>query len=373
MSGQDAPSDMPADTDSEEAPVPVLIALFNHKGGVSKTTTSFNLGWKLAEHGHKVLLVDADPQCNLTGMVSGYTGIDDLERFYEGGGHAGTIYSGLTPAFEAQPREIEAVPLIEVTGREELYLLAGDIRLAEYENTLGIAQELSGAIQALKNLPGSLNFLIHRTAESINADVVILDMSPGLGPINQNLVSISDFVIIPAAPDFFSVMAIDSLARVLPRWHAWALQASAMPVLRDAAYPFPTPHTKVLGTIVQKYRPRTGQPAASFQRWIDELDAVVKDKLVPALRANGLMGEDSVYEAAGVSVDDLCLAQIPEFNSLIAISQERLTPVFALKEEHFAGAGGSVLDNWLDSSARFNGQFEELASRIMDLVAGMRN
>jgi cellulose biosynthesis protein BcsQ len=40
------------------------IALFNHKGGVSKTTTTFNLGWILAEHGNRVVLVDADPQCN---------------------------------------------------------------------------------------------------------------------------------------------------------------------------------------------------------------------------------------------------------------------------------------------------------------------
>lgn len=48
-----------------------IIALFNHKGGVSKTTTTFNLGWMLAEQGHKTLIVDADPQCNLTALVLG--------------------------------------------------------------------------------------------------------------------------------------------------------------------------------------------------------------------------------------------------------------------------------------------------------------
>lgn len=51
-----------------------IVALFNHKGGVSKTTTAFNLGWKLAAAGKKVILVDTDPQCNLTGMVLGYKG-----------------------------------------------------------------------------------------------------------------------------------------------------------------------------------------------------------------------------------------------------------------------------------------------------------
>ena len=56
------------------------ISLFNHKGGVSKTTTTFNLGWMLAERGQRVVMVDADPQCNLTGMVLGYQG---PTSFYE--------------------------------------------------------------------------------------------------------------------------------------------------------------------------------------------------------------------------------------------------------------------------------------------------
>lgn len=45
-----------------------IISLFNHKGGVSKTTTTFHLGWMLAILGKRVMIVDTDPQCNLTGM-----------------------------------------------------------------------------------------------------------------------------------------------------------------------------------------------------------------------------------------------------------------------------------------------------------------
>lgn len=55
------------------------IVLFNHKGGVSKTTTTFNLGWMFAEKGKKVLLVDADPQCNLTSLFLG----DSFDEYYE--------------------------------------------------------------------------------------------------------------------------------------------------------------------------------------------------------------------------------------------------------------------------------------------------
>ena len=45
-----------------------IIALFNNKGGVSKTTTTYNLGWMLALMGKRTLIIDSDPQCNLTGL-----------------------------------------------------------------------------------------------------------------------------------------------------------------------------------------------------------------------------------------------------------------------------------------------------------------
>ncbi|MFR0874622.1 MAG: ParA family protein [Bilophila wadsworthia] len=59
------------------------ICLFNHKGGVSKTTTTFNLAGALL-HWKKVLIVDLDSQCNLTGLVLGFDAAaeENMERFY---------------------------------------------------------------------------------------------------------------------------------------------------------------------------------------------------------------------------------------------------------------------------------------------------
>lgn len=340
------------------------IALFNHKGGVSKTTTVFNLGWMLAELGHTVLMVDSDPQCNLTGMVLGFKGADELEDFYTRQGQ-NTLRSGLTPAFEAQPKSIEAVKTVEVQNRPGLHLLAGDLRLAEYEVTLGIAQELSAAIQALQNLPGSLAFLIDETASSIDADYVLIDMSPGLGAINQNLVAISDFIVLPTSPDVFSVMAIDSLSRVLPRWKAWALQASNLPVLKDAAYPFPVPDLKIMGTVVQKYRPRDGRPASAFQRWIDEIHKAVVERLRPAAQSADLLLPDFIYSSVGVD-QGLNLALIADFNSLVSRSQEHLTPVFSLSESQLT-ASGDVLANFKASRDAFHDEFEALARKVVNI------
>lgn len=143
------------------------IALFNHKGGVSKTTTTFNLGWMLASKGKRVILVDDDPQCNLTGMALGGETEDDETRVQEIYNTPSNIKTGLAPAFESQPRAIEAIDCIPVPGRDNLFLLPGHIGFAEYEVTLGIAQELSGSIQALKNLPGSINNLFEKTAAKL--------------------------------------------------------------------------------------------------------------------------------------------------------------------------------------------------------------
>jgi cellulose biosynthesis protein BcsQ len=349
-----------------KADVAKKIAVFNHKGGVSKTTTTFNLGWKLAELGHRVIIADTDPQCNLTGLVMGFRGPTELEDFYTNDS-GNNIYSALVPAFESRPYEIQPLRCVPVESRDGLFLLAGNIRFSEYETTLGIAQELSGAIQALQNLPGSIAYLLDQTADALKADYILIDMSPGLGAINQNLIGIADYLIVPAAPDFFSVMAIDSLARVLPRWKKWAKQAASLEVLREAAYSFPDAPMQFLGTVVQNFRPRGGAPATSFQRWIDLMAEAVGRTLIPALGEAGLLLPTERYVDAGMSPTDMNLIQIPDFNSLVALSQECQKPVYALTAED-TGLSGVVLEGTLRNRDQFNGLFNELAGRVVALT-----
>jgi len=342
------------------------IALFNHKGGVSKTTTTFNLGWKLAEKGHRVVVVDSDPQCNLTGLVLGFGGGTDLEDFYVEHPDR-NIYAGLSPAFESRPSSIEAVKCFEVNERPGLFLLPGNIRLSEYETVLGIAQELSGSLQTLQNLPGSITFLLEETAKLYDAEYMIIDMSPGLGPINQNLLSTSDYFLVPTAPDYFSVMAIDSLSRVIPQWNNWAIEANKLAILRDAAYPFPCPNLKFLGAIVQNFRPRGGAPAKSFQKWIDEIGSAINDRLVPSFNSSDLLLEADAYAAADIPPNTMIMAQIPDFNSLIAISQNSQKPIFALDASD-TGQSGVVLQETLRNKARFDALFETLADQVVLLT-----
>jgi cellulose biosynthesis protein BcsQ len=343
----------------------ITIALFNHKGGVSKTTTTFNLGWMLASKGKVVILVDADPQCNLTGMVLGYKGPTELERFYttESGRN---LMAGLAAAFESRPKLIEAIDCVPVEQQSGLYLLPGHIRLAEYEVTLGIAQELSGSIQTLQNLPGSIPYLLETTAKKFGADYVLIDMSPSLSSINQNLLMTSDYFIVPASPDYFSLMAIDSLTTILPNWWNWAQKARDLKILREATYPFPQTIPRFLGTIVQKYRPRAGNPATAFQKWIDEINLAVSTRLVPLLEKHGMLLPRKNYADLGLSAD-YCLASIPDFNSLIAKSQSVQAPVFALTPSQI-GEAGVVLVGMQKSRDEFKELFSHLADKIITLT-----
>lgn len=340
-----------------------IICLFNHKGGVSKTTTTFNLGWMMALKGKKVILADFDPQCNLTGMILGYKGIEELDASYRDN-PPNNVKDALTPAFESQPKQIVGADCIEV--QPNLYLLPGHIGLAEYETTLGIAQELSGSLIALKNLPGSLRYMLDATAAKYNADYLLVDMSPSLGPVNQNLLMTSDHFIVPLHPDYFSSMALTSLAKTLPRWKAWATTANEIEVLKNADYPFPKPNVSFIGAVIQKYRPRSGKASGAFQRWIDQLEAGLKDILVPALEGSNLLDTKAYKELVG-SDPWVPLFEVPDFNSLIALSQEHQTPIYALTQAQ-ADQSGAVWEQTKKSMASFEASFSDCADKIFALT-----
>ena len=295
----------------------------------------------------------------------GFKGVDDLAEIYEGP-QPNNVKDGLAPAFESQPRQIEAVKCIQVKGNKNLFVIPGHIGLAEYETTLGIAQELSGSLLALRNLPGSIRFLLDKTAEEANADFIIVDMSPSLGPVNQNLLSTSDFFIVPLHPDYFSAMALSSLANTLPRWKAWANTAYDVEALKRADYPFLKPNCKFIGAVVQKYRPRMGKASKAFQNWIDQLTDGLKTVLVPAL-VKAEMLDTQAYKKLSGTEPWLPLLEVADFNSLIALSQEHQTPVYALTQAQ-TGQAGAVWEQTKESMKKYEDAFSTCADKVFALT-----
>ncbi|KAA9003472.1 AAA family ATPase [Stenotrophomonas cyclobalanopsidis] len=341
--------------------------MFNHKGGVSKTTTVFNLGWMLALKGKRVIMADFDPQCNLTGLIGGYRGLEDMQALY-GAPQPNNIKDALAPAFESQPRRIEAANCFSVHNDvPNLLLLAGHIGLSEYETTLGLAQELSGSLLPLRNLPGAVRYMLEATAQAHRADYVLVDMSPSVGPMNQNLIATCDHFIVPFHPDYFSSMALDSLSSVLPRWRKWAELAYSLTVLRSADYPFPAPHPTFVGSVIQKFRPRMGAPAQAFQKWVERLKKEMEAVFVPSLEAAGMVNIHDFESRTGLKPWEPML-EVGDFNSLIAYAQEHRVPIFALTAA-MLDQQGAVWAQTLSSMTVFKDAFEEFADRVIAVTA----
>lgn len=342
------------------------IAMFNHKGGVSKTTTTFNLGWKLSELGHKVLIIDTDPQCNLTGLCLSLTNDANFEEFYTRSGIS-NLKEALDPIFSGTMQPLKPATCYEFPERSGLYLLPGHINVSEFDVTISIAQELTGSLKLVQNIPGAINELINITAEKYQFDYVLIDMSPSVSATNANLLMLSDYFMIPCSPDYFCNMAISSLTTVLPNWFNTYNTIKNHAVFKDAIYKLPQTTPKFIGTIQQRYRPRNGEPARSFQAWIDIINQNVTNRLVPALRQNGMIVDEQSILNLTTANEPFNLINIADFNSLIAQSQQHNTPVFRLTDEQI-GQAGQVLDNMIISRNNFNDTFSGFAQSVITLT-----
>lgn len=333
----------------------IKISIFNHKGGVSKTTTVFHLGWMLTQKNKRVLLVDADSQCNLTLSLIGY---DNYENFNENNPNQ-NIRDALSPAFDSKPELIKPVKCFTPLENDKLFLLPGSFDITEYEVQLGVSFQLSSSFSTMKNLPGSINYLIEETAKSINADIVLIDVNPSLSAINQDILISSDYFIVPAAPDYFSKMAIRSLARLLPTWERWAKQARE--IFSTATYQLPLHTPKFLGFTINDFTLKSGKPATSFQNVIDGIEELVNKEMIPSFRQAGLLLPDEIYN------DEYCIAKIPNFHTLVARYQEYSKPVFMLTDKDL-GSTGPVLAQQKKARDRFNTLFSDFADRILEMI-----
>lgn len=333
-----------------------IISLFNHKGGVSKTTTAYHLAWKLTQKNFNVLMVDTDSQCNLSLTAIGE---DNYEQFLSDNGK-NNIKDALDVAFKSRPQLIPVPDCQVIRGNERLFLLPGSFEITEFEVQLGVSFQLNGSFTTMESLPGSFYYLINKCAERYNIDYVIIDMNPSLSAINQDLISISNYFILPTSPDYFSHMALKSMSRILPLWERWAINARNAFI--DSTYPLPTVKPKLLGYTVNDFNIRKGKPTSAFADIMQKTDDVINDTLYPSLETVGMVIPRDKYEN-----DTLCLARLSNFQHLGPKYQEHGVPVFALTEEQI-GTNGTILEGHLEKQSVFNNIYENFADNVIRLT-----
>ena len=183
---------------------PILISLFNHKGGVSKTTTTFNLGWTFANKGIKTLIVDTDPQCNLTTYVlEDLQEKEEIDLFYSSANND-NIHAKISEITKGDSVTPKAVKPCE-TLHDKLLLVAGHLDMADLDISLATGITSGKFLPFTKQFIGAFHTIIRKTAVNHKCEIVLVDMSPNVGAVNRCILMSSDYFLIPTSPDFFFV------------------------------------------------------------------------------------------------------------------------------------------------------------------------
>lgn len=314
------------------------LSVFNHKGGVGKTTLTFNIAYMLATLGKRVLLVDSDPQCNLTAQLIDSKVLDDLLDHSDGPNGA-TLWSALKPIVDASGNA-KSIPTINV--RKNLFLLPGDIQMSEFESDLNefwreCFQRKRRGFIGTTALSGLINDLCN--AEGI--EYVFYDSGPNLGPLNRAILLDCDYFIVPAAYDLFSVRALKTLGRTL---HSWIKDWETVSELAPSDVQLVPGKPKFLGYIPQNFTVYRGGVASQQARYIALLENGVQTNIIAVLRELDVIPKWKSYK----------LGEVKGLGTLVAASQREGTPVYS------SSKGTS------DQKAEARASFRKIAQAIVE-------
>jgi len=313
----------------------VLISVYNHKGGIAKTTSVFNMGCMLAKLGKKVLMVDCDPQCNLTGMSLGYEDYDSLYKFYKDVDNS-NIYSSLADKF-GLPGGNSNLKMTKLTAykNDNIGLFAGHINFAKFDMILATAIKTASSLPTLKSTISSLYWTIKNAGAKY--DIILLDLAPSMSATNQILLTSSDYFIVPTYPDFFCYQAIDSLSDFLPEWID-----DIMPFKDGTNAGLPKKNPKFLGVISSNFRVYDDEDDSdteqrrmtlAYREWAEKIDSIVNKKLIVELEKKSMCISKDFFSSR-IKNRPYTLAEIANYNTIAPVAQKWSLPMFELERKH---------------------------------------
>lgn len=295
--------------------VPIL-AFFNNRGGVGKTSLVYHLSWMLSAMGHRILALDLDPQANLTAAFLDEDSLADL--FDEPSDSGSTIYRCLEP--------LTAVGDLREPGlrrlSRNLALLPGDLALADFEEFL--SAEWSNSLGSANlyrpfRLLTAFWHIAQAGATKADSDLILLDVGPNLGAINRSALIAADFLAVPLGADIFSLQGLRILGPTLHRWRAdWRRRLDNWP---QPAFPLPQGSMTPIGYLVQQHGVRLSRPVKAYDRWVNR---------IPTEYRRTILGQPDAPEATPLAGDPQCLATLKHYRSLIPLGQEARKPIFDL-------------------------------------------
>jgi chromosome partitioning protein len=325
-----------------------IIAFFNNKGGVGKTSLVYHLAWMYSQLGLRVVAADLDPQANLT---TAFLDEDRLEEFWFDAFNSGTIFEFVQP-LKRGIGDIASPTLEFVTDR--LALLAGDLALSSFEDTLSeVWPKCMDRDERAFRITSAFWRLMQEAALQHNTDVILLDLGPNLGAINRAALIASDYVVIPLAPDIFSLQGLRNLGPTLRSWRqSWSERLDKNPI-EDLK--LPEGEMQPVGYIVLQHSIRLDRPVQAYERWM---------ACIPNEYRQSVLG-DNTEVSISLDNDPHKLASLKHYRSLMAMAQESHKPIFLLKP-----ADGALGSHYAAVKAAYT-DFERLAQIIAERI-GLR-
>ncbi len=316
-----------------------IIAFFNNKGGVGKTSLVYHLAWLFADLEKNVIAADLDPQANLTSM---FLQDDRLEELWPDDGHNKTILGAIKPIIDGTG-DIVSEPHVE-NIEDNLGLLVGDLGLSLFEDKL--AGMWSGCIsgdQASVRHTSSFYRILLNCAEQKNADLVLVDVGPNLGAINRAAIIAADYIVVPLAPDLFSLQGLKNFGPTLFEWRKkWTNNV----LIQSKNYEFKLPQGKMqpVGYVIMQHAIRLDRPTKSYRRWMEKIPTVYQ--------------ENVLRETTGQNNNHYELATIKHYRSLMGMAMEAHKPIFKL-----SSADGAI-GSHMQAAQNCYQDFKNLANKI---------
>jgi chromosome partitioning protein len=334
--------------------MPKVITFYNHKGGVSKTTTTFNLAVYLAEKRNlKILLVDADPQSNLTESFFSPE-VDGKDEDLPGT----SIYQALRPRFEGSAAKIDVntLDIPQHPNYKNLYILKGDwnFSLAERYFSNALALAITESVHE-KHTYNVLYRLFQDLISINNFDHILVDLGPSSGAITNLALLSCDGYFIPVTPDRFCAQAVEALARLIAVWiDRHEKTVSTFPAFGFASFPG---KPIFLGAVSQNFKAYAGRTRKPYQYWETEILSVLKKNLITTLPHRP--GSDQY------------ICTIRDFGGLVPVAHIVGKAIFDLNKEDtklasIEGAAwqGVALDSWLTRAAQYGAEIDKIAEVV---------
>jgi cellulose biosynthesis protein BcsQ len=323
---------------------PPIVAFFNAKSGVGKTTLAYHVGWMLRELGRSVVVLDLDPQANLT---ASFLDDDRVEQLWTDSPRH-TVYGALAPLFEGAGGV--AQPYVEEI-EDRLGLVPGDLRLAGTEQQLSQAwaDSLSRDVRAFR-VTTAFATVARLAAEQAGAELVLIDVGPNLGAINRAAMVASDHVVVPVVPDLYSLQGLQTLGPTLRLWRQdWLDRVDRAP---RPDLDLPGGGMSPAGYVILRPGIRVDRVVGAYDRWL---------RRVPASYRHSVMAEPA-DGAPQVADDPYCLGLLKHYHSLISLGQEARKPVFLLR------SADGALGAYQRAVHEVFGHFEALTRRLLSAV-----